>query len=215
MRAPSPNLGFRFLSPAWPQRVLEILEERHLAAWSASARSRTDFAATLTQQLAAQRGLALCVLQGRAITSLDALCHQIERQIPGPPLDRRIGGAYGLTSLLREHDAAPGRPAPRMRVFLWNDADILLRADEELFGRVVDAIAGTAAEHEFATDDHLLIQRAVFVGGPTLEAYSADPRGQFQCWNAPADDEAFWSIVTGVQRPPFAREPIERLTRDR
>jgi len=212
MRAPSPHIGFRFVSGGWQANVLQILEDRHLVAWSPTARHRNEFAAGLTQFLSTQPGLALCVLQGRAITTLDALCHQLERQIPGQPLDRRIGGTRGLTALLREHSPLPGRPAPRQRVILWNDADILLRADEELFGRVVDVISGTAAEMEFASDDHLLVQRGVYVGGPLLEAYAADQRGQFQRWHETGEDEAFWAVVSGLDRPPMAREPIERIT---
>ncbi len=212
MRAPSPHLGFRFITTGWQASVLQTLEERHLVAWSPTARVRTDFAAGITQFLSAQPGLALCVLQGRAITSLDALCHQFERQIPGAPLDRRIGGTRGLTALLREHSPLPGRPAPRQRVILWNDADILLRADEELFGRVVDVISGTAAEMEYASDDHLLVQRGVYVGGPTLKEYASDARGQFQRWHATGDDEAFWSVVSGLERPPMQRTPIEQIT---
>ncbi len=215
MRAPSPQIGFRFFTTGWQADVLQTLDERHLVAWSGSARARTDFAAGLSQFLATQPGLALCVLQGRAITTLDALCHQLERQIPGAPLDRRLGGSRGLTALLRQHDPLPGKPAPRQRVILWNDADILLRADEELFGRVVDAISGTAAEMEYASDDHLLVQRGVYVGGPTLAEYAADARGQFQRWHATGDDEAFWTVVSGLERPPMARMPIEQITKRR
>ncbi len=211
MRASSRQVTSRFVALDWQPEALQLLDEHHLVAWSHSARTRTSFAAGLSQFLAAQRDLSVCVLHGRSITNLDALCQQLERQIPGPPLDRRIGGSSGVIELLRSRDNRPGRPAPRQRVILWTDADILLRADHDLFGRVVDAFTGVAAELEYASDDQLLIQRSVFVGAPSLDLYAEDAAGQFRGWRCVDDGEAFWTVVSGVDRPPMMRVHIDSL----
>lgn len=201
----------RFVPLDWQPEALQLLDEHHLVAWSHTSRTRTAFAAGLSQFLAAQREIATCILHGRSITNLDALCQQLERQIPGPPLDRRIGGSRGLIEFLRSRQPLPGRPSPRQRVVLWSDADILLRADHDLFGRVVDALTGVAAEMEYASDDQLLIQRVVFIGAPALDLYADDPQGQFHAWRATDDSEPFWTIVSGLDAPPMMRVHIDSL----
>ncbi len=211
MRASSRDVTSRFVALDWQPEALQLLDEHHLVAWSHSSRIRTAFAAGLSQFLATQRDLSVCVLHGRSITNLDALCQQLERQIPGPPLDRRIGGSSGVIELLRSRDHRPGRPAPRQRVILWTDADILLRSDHELFGRVVDAFTGVAAEMEYASDDQLLLQRTVFVGAPSLDLYADDANGQFRGWRRVDEGEAFWSVVSGIDRPPMMRVHIDSL----
>ena len=211
MRASSRQIAPRFVPLDWQPEALQLLDEHHLVAWSHTARTRTAFAAGLSQFLATQRDLAVCVLHGRSITNLDALCQQLERQIPGPPLDRRVGGSSGVVEFLRAREQTPGRPAPRQRVIVWSDADVLLRADHELFGRVVDAFTGVAAEMEYSTDDQLLIQRAVFIGAPALDLYADDPEGQFRAWRRVADEEAFWTIVSGLAAPPMMRVHIDSL----
>ncbi len=211
MRASPRQVATRFVPLDWQPEALQLLDEHHLVAWSHSVRTRTAFAAGLSQFLASQRDLSVCVLHGRSITNLDALCQQLERQIPGPPLDRRIGGSSGVIELLRSRDQRPGRPAPRQRVILWSDADILLRADCELFGRVVDALTGVAAEMEYSSDDQLLLQRTVFVGAPALDMYADDASGQFCGWRCADDSEAFWTVVSGLERPPMMRVHIDSL----
>ena len=211
MRASSRELTTRFVPLDWQPETLQLLDEHHLVAWSHASRTRTAFAAGLSQFLASQRDLSVCVLHGRSITNLDGLCQQLERQIPGPPLDRRIGGSSGVIELLRSREHRPGRPSPRQRIILWSDADVLLRADHELFGRVVDALTGVAAELEYASDDQLLIQRTVFVGAPALDLYAEDPSGQFRGWRSLGDDEAFWTVVSGLDCPPMMRVHIDSI----
>jgi len=88
--------------------------------------------------------------------------------MPGPRLERRIDGGRGVTGLLRSRETNPGRPACKFRFYIWHDADVLLGENEALFGRLVDAMAGVAAEAEYVSDDLLMIHRTVFVGGPLL-----------------------------------------------
>jgi len=57
----------------------------------------------------------------------------------------------------------------------------------------------------------LLIHRAVFVGGPSLDLYAEHPEGQFQSWVKDEHPEPFWHVVTGLDRPPVLRYQIDLL----
>lgn len=195
----------------WQPEVMAGLDHQHLVAWSDRPRLRARFAAELYRFLSHQQRVEVVVLHGRSITSLDHLCDQIERQIPGPELHREIDGPHGLTELLRSHESWPGQLPPRARYLIWNDADVLLRADPNLFSRVVDAILGVAAESEYSTSHRLLFQRAVFTGGPNLERYARDQRGQFRCWMAEGTEEPFWRLVSGLDTPPVVTKPVDLL----
>jgi hypothetical protein len=92
--------------------------------------------------------------------------------------------------------------------------DVLLESDRSLFGAVADAIAGVAAESEYASDDLLLLTRAVYVGGPVLAGYAADGSGQLRSWLSDGAAEPFWRVVTGIDRPPVLSAPIGLLLRD-
>src|SRR5687767_11245083 len=86
------------LTGDWQAEVLRLLEESHLAAWTPLASHRVRFGAGLAQFVQGMSEVETCSLQGRAIASLDDLCSQLERSIPGPALDRRISGRRGLVS---------------------------------------------------------------------------------------------------------------------
>lgn len=195
----------------WQPEVLQYLESNHLVAWSEHARRRLRFAVMLSQFLQGQREAEVCTLYGRNITDLDSFCHQLERALPGPPLERRIDGPRGITSLLRSRESFRGRPASKFRFYIWHDADVLLAADHRLFGSILDAIAGVGAEAEFVSDDLLLVHRSVLVGGAGLDAYAEDPLGQCQAWAMDDQGEPFWRLVTGVDAPTFMRYHIDTL----
>jgi hypothetical protein len=204
----SPDVGLD-----WQPEVLQLLDEHHLVACSERMRLRLDFGASLGRFLAAQGDTEVCHLQGRHIRCLDSLCDQFERQLPGPPLQRRIDGPAGLTALLRMREpSGPSRPS-RWRFYVWHDAETLLRSDRVLFGRVVEALAGVAAESEYASDDLLLIQRCVLLGGDALSRYARDAHGQCRSWIRDDFDEPFWRVVTGVEAPRFKRLSIDALSR--
>jgi hypothetical protein len=188
-----------------------LLDEHHMSAWSIAPSRRVRFAVSLAQFIQAQRDTEICSLYGRHIIDLDSFCYQLERAIPGPGLECRIDGPNGVTSLLRTRESFPGRPATKFRYYLWHDADILLRHDRGLFGRLVDAIAGVAAEAEFASDDMLLLHRTVFVGGPALNDYANDKHSQFNEWFDDGLGEPFWKVVTDIDRPPVLRFSIDQL----
>jgi hypothetical protein len=196
----------------WEPEVTQLLDEHHLVAWSGVARRRVQFAACLTHFLALQPDAEICPLYGRFITDLDSFCHQIERVLPAPAIKRQIDGPDGLVSLLRSRHALRIRPASRYRYYVWNDADVLLKRDHRLFGKIVDAIAGVAAEAEYASDELLLVQRAVFVGGPMLDLYAENQKGQFRSWYDDGLGEPFWQMVSGIEAPPVLRYQVDLLT---
>jgi len=195
----------------WQADVAQLLDEHHLSAWSDAPIRRVRFAVSLGQFLQAQRDTEVCTLYGRHITDLESFCYQLERAIPGPSLDCRIDGPNGVTSLLRTRESFPGRPATKYRYYLWHDADILLHRDRALFGRLVDAIAGVGCEAEYASDDMLLLHRAVFVGGHAIDEYASDPKGQFQQWFDDGLGDPFWKVVTDIDAPPFLRFGVDQL----
>lgn len=200
-----------FLRQNWQADALALTDRGHLAAWSASRSRRIGFATELGQFIQAQAYCELCPLHGRFISCLETFCEQLERSVPGPPLVRRIDGPRGVTALLRSRDAMHrGMPA-RHRYFLWHDADVLLRADRALFGAVLDALMGVAAEAEYVTDDLLLLHRVILVGNTRLAQYAEDAGGQLQSWLPDGSREPFWALTTGIERPPVEVFEIDQL----
>jgi hypothetical protein len=199
----------------WQADVTQLLDEHHLVAWSDVAQRRMQFAVSLGRFLGSLRDTEVCVFYGRFITDLDSFCYQLERNVPGPILDRRIDGPSGIANLLRARASFRGRPETKHRYYIWHDADVMFRSNTKLFSQITDAMSGVAAEAEYASDDLLLIHRSVYVGGSILDVYAEDPRGQFQSWLADEDHpdhEPFWRLVTGIERPPFMRYRIDGLS---
>lgn len=195
----------------WQPDIVQLLDESHMVASSPTPWQRSTFGIALGEFLRGVRDAEVCTLHGRYITDLESFCTQLERGLPGPALERRIDGRRGVTALLRSRDPIRGQRPSRHRFYLWHDADVLLRADPHLFGRLVDALAGVAAEAEYASDDLLLIHRAVFLGGPMLDSYAKYEGGQFRTWYDDDLGEPFWRIATGVERPPVRSLAIDRL----
>jgi hypothetical protein len=214
MTALTRHLDAPFAAANWQADVVQLLDEQHLIAVSESPRLRMHFAVGLGQFLQGMREAEVCTLYGRFITDVESFCYQLERSIPAAMVDRRVDGPRGLTALLRSRRIVRGRPASKFRFYVWHDADILLSENETLFARIVDAISGVAAESEYASDDVLLIHRAVYVGSPALAAYADRAEGQFQAWAADNEyDDPFWQVVTGLERPPFSRFLIDALSK--
>jgi hypothetical protein len=199
------------LTQDWVADVVQMMDEHHLVAWSDRAERRAQFAVSLGQFLSRQRDTEVCVFYGRYITDLDSFCYQLERSIPGPALERRIAGPAGVADLLRQRASFRGKPESKHRYYIWHDADVMLKANHALFGRIVDAMAGVAAEAEYVSDDLLLLHRSVFVGGTILDVYGEDPRGQFQSWASDGLGEPFWKVVTGIEAPAVHRLRIDDL----
>ncbi len=201
------------LVPDWQADVVQLLDENHLVAWSDMPQRRMQFAVSLGRFLGSLRDTEVCVFYGRFINDLDSFCYQLERNVPGPMLDRRIDGSTGIASLLRARASFRGRPETKHRYYIWHDADVLLRTNHRLFGQIVDAMAGVAAEAEYVSDDLLLLHRSIFVGGSILDVYAEDARGQFNSWLVDdPEQEPFWRVVTGVEAPAFLRYRIDMLS---
>lgn len=196
---------------AWQGEVLQLMDEHHLVAWSEDDARRLRFATQFGRFLQAQRDTEVCVLMGREIRDVESFCYQLERTLPGGPIERRVDGPRGITSMLRARADLPGRAPTKFRYYLWHDADILLKHNPSLFGRLIDAMAGVAAECEYVTDDVLLIQRSIYVGGGLLDRYADNPRGQFRSWFDDGKGEAFWRVVTGVEAPSTIRYQLDLL----
>ena len=195
----------------WQPDVMARLDFEHLVAWSHHSLTRTRFAATLQQFLGSQPDTDVCNFYGRYITDLESFCHQLERMLPAPPLRRQIDGPRGVTESLRSRHSFRGRSIARQRFYVWHDADHLIEHDRDLFGRIADALMGVAAEAEFVSDDLLLIQRCVFIGGDALKSYADDTRGQLRAWRPDAFGAPFWSVVTGLEAPPVQVAEVASL----
>ncbi len=196
----------------WQADVTALLDEHHLAAWSDLPQRRTQFAVSLGQFLGSQRDTEVCVFYGKFITDLESFCYQLERAVPGPSLKRAIEGETGIVSLLRARASIKGRPETKYRFYIWHDADVLLRHNKALFGQIVDAMAGVAAEAEYVSDDLLLIHRSVLVGSSLLDVYAEDENAQFNTWLKDSSGEPYWQMVTGLAKPSFMRYKIDALS---
>jgi hypothetical protein len=215
---------------AWASHAIEQLDEHHLIAWSRNVGVRERFALELARHLHLMPDTETVVLAGVAMHSLDGFCRQLERALPGADPAARVRRSVhlpgGVVDRLRERPTSQLLHIKR-RYYIWRDADVLLKHDPRAFGRLVDAMSGVAAESEYASEDLLLIHRVVFIGGSGLMEYGRDPHGSFRAWledpdrgpapaaefaTAPAPlsasrDQArpFWEVVSGLDRPPFAR----------
>lgn len=192
----------------WQLECCQLLEERHMCAWSDSAAQRNTFAFDMQNILSRIDGAEVCCLDGNSITNLGGFVRQLEVALDVGSLAESIDGPLGVVDGLRLHPTRAG-VAVRRRYLLWTDAHVLLRHDPDLFGRVLDAIMGVAGEGEFVDDDVLLLQRLILVGRSSLDVYAEDPTGQLCRWHADGDETPLWQIITGLPTPPVARWRIE------
>jgi hypothetical protein len=190
------------------------LEEHHVVAWARNLAARERFGLEMAWYLRRMAQTQTVVLNGTVIRDLDSFCSQLEGQLPGHGrLGRSVDGVNGVVARLRQRTGegrgegtdAGAAGIVKRRFYIWRDADVLLRNDARLFGRLVDALTGVAAEAEYASEDRLLIHRAVFVGGPALDVYAEDGAGQFQRWLAERGERPLWSVISGLASPPVMR----------
>lgn len=201
------HLAARAPGSAWQVDAAQLLEEHHLAAWAHVEAHRTRFGSELATYLGRLDDTQVCELPGSAITDIFSFCNFLERSIQNGRVRRSIDARGGIVDALRSvSDRARNF---KRRFIIWHDADVLLRHDHKLFGRLADAMMGVSAELEYASEDLLLIQRVVFVGAPSLDLYAEDPRGQFRRWYAERNEEPLWKTVTGVSAPRVLRYRID------
>ena len=201
-----PGSGARVVP--WQLSVGQLLEEHHLCATSDDGRRRERFAIDLGALLAQLDDSHVCTLDGDRVHDLEGLCLELERGLRVDRVERSIEGPGGIVDALRTRPLGDTRPAVKRRTILWREAHVLLKEDPRLFGRAVDAIAGVAAEHEFCSDDVLLIQRGVFIGRSALEMYGEDEQGQFRSWYSEDGETPLWRVVTGRKSPGVANWKI-------
>lgn len=199
----------------WEPDAAALLEHTHLVCDDPAESERNRFAGRLQSFLASQRGCTVAPIYGRYAGTLDDFCHQLERIIPTTRLDRRVHGLHGVTSALRRRSQGSGRVLARSRYLIWSDADHCLRADAGLFAELIDAIMGVAAEAEFCSEEPLMIQRVVLVGGPALAELARDPAGPLRAWRTDLAGVPFWRVLTGLSEPPIERRSIADIVAGR
>jgi len=215
MSAVPGHQGFVFEPITWQPEVLARLEDRHLVAWGDDLAVRSRFAASFQQYLSAMADTQVCVIHGRAISTLGDLCDQLERLIPIDQLSRSVDGPWGVSSLLRQRCGVPGRRRERMRVFVWHDADLLARRNRGLFQDLAEVMAGVSAEMEYADDGSVLIQRCVYIGSAAIEREARRVDSRLNSWGPAAEGELpFWELVSGQATPKTTLCAIDQLLAD-
>lgn len=202
----------------WSDATIGLLDEHHVAAWSRGIKLREEFALQVGRAMRRMADTETVVIAGAVVRDLPSFCRQLQRGLAEAgvelPVRRSVDGAGGVVDALRER--GPSAPAAKRRYYIWHDADVLLRHDAALFGRLVDALAGVAAEAEYASEDLLLIHRALFVGGPSLDLYGENEQGQFRSWLRDPQASPLprrgagpaWGTVSGLGRPQVKRLAI-------
>lgn len=206
--------GYVFEPVSWHAEVRARLEDRHLVAWSDDQALRMRFAVGLQRYLATQPLTGVCVLHGRAISTIGDLCDQLERLIPASRLARTIDGPHGVASLLRSRTSLMGHGMERARIFVWHDADLLVRRDRALFNDVVEVIAGVSAELEYSDEGSVLVQRGVYVGGSRLEEEARRTDSRLNSWTSDGSGIPFWGLVSGLNAPRTALCRVDHLLED-
>ena len=209
------HLDFVFEPISWQPEALARLEDRHLVAWGDDQASRTRFAAHFQHYLSSLPDTQVCVLHGRSISTIEDLCSQLECLVPVDRLSRSVDGPWGISSLLRKRNSVPGRRSERMRVFVWHDADLLVRRDRELFQAFAEVMAGVSAELEYADDGAVLVQRCVYVGSSAIEREARRVDSRLNSWGSSVGGEIpFWELVSGQASPRTTLCAVDRLLAD-
>lgn len=183
--------------------VPSLLDEKHMVLWARDLHRRERAADVVAAGLRSVQDAQVVSLPGAVIHDLKSLRVQLDNALPSAehrPLRATIDGSAGLLARLREPaDPLPGYHHIKWRYYVWRDADVLLRSSPAAFGIMVDAVAGVAAEAEFSSQDLLLIQRLVLVGGPALQVAAKDPHGPMNAWRTGSP----WARMTKVAAPQF------------
>lgn len=202
------------------RRAIELLDEHHVVAWTRRPGEAKRFALELAGSLGNLADTQVCNLAGWLVHDLPSFCRQLEVGLARAagvgrwsPIQPRLQGRHGVIDHLRRrggHGEDAHHVAHKRRYYLWREADSLLRRDAALFGELVDALAGVAAEAEYVSEDLLFLHRTVFIGGPALDVYAEAPAGQFCGWLSDRSangtlHEPLWRTITGLKRPPVAR----------
>lgn len=179
---------------SWPQEwaadVAQLLDEHHVVVVCDDVELQERFARMLESHFASLPRTQLIHISGADARSSENFAAQLSRA--ASDLTGRAG-LDGMVQLLRTRGSRL-----RQQIFLWHQADAMLEADVEEFSRVANALMAVAAERELLGDDTVVIQRAIFMGGPKLGAYAEWADGQFSRWR---DDGRFNRVLRVAPRP--------------
>lgn len=183
-------------SPSWLNDVAQLLDDHHLVVLSEETDHRRQCVGALGTMLGEMTRTEVVIIDGARTHSLSDFVSTLSDH---RPLDTRPDDElHHVYAMLRSRQTEPMR-----RYYLWNDADTLLESDITAFGRLVHALCSVAAEHEYLDDDNVIIERAIFLGGPKLGAYAEEPQGQFAQWRTDDPGGArLDEIQASLARPP-------------
>ena len=162
---------------------------------------RRNFVEQLHEQLESLEDTEILEIDGTSISEIDRFGVALAK---GLDLVEAPKDVNGVRTVLREYPHEP-----KHLFFIWRDADVLLEADVDLFGRLVNAFIGSAAERELITLDVLVLQRIVFLGGDKLGAYAEDPEGALATWLVDGDDDPFDEVKKCLSHPPVITYRLE------
>ena len=205
-----------------PAEITQLLDEHHLVVLGEPA-VRHRFVRTLAERLASLPESEVVPIRGERATGLASFSRELERALTGAPEPARVSarvsarvparaparaparelspaqGADGVADIIATLRACP--QTAKRQYFLWHDADAMLESDVALFGRIVNALLGVAAEREHISPDRLVIQRSIFLGNDKLGAYAEEEHGQFRTWLLAGDTTPFWEVASCLDRP--------------
>lgn len=200
----------------WPDEVIQLLDDHHLVVVSDRPATGERFGEMLIRRMNQMSETQVVVLDGEAVTDVPSFCRLVELQTLTRPQRKQMPqtrnfwrDAHSVINVLRQTGSAEGRGgSTKHRYFIWHKADALLKRDPALFGHLVNALFGVAAEQELIAPDSLVIQRVVFIGGEPLAKYAEDPESQFNRW---LDEEGspLWEVASMLERPPVVTYRLE------
>jgi hypothetical protein len=211
----------------WPDGIMQLLDDHHVVVLCDEHAARRSVAGALRQRLESLGDTRVIELEGSRSQSLDGFFRELERHVPKHPHEvslqespvvalthpgsgrNRTGpiastlwDPTGYGSLAQVFRDRLGRCLHKREYVIWHDADVMLEHDVALFGALVNALLGVAAEREHISLDRLLLQRIVFLGGEKLGAYAEDPNGQFSRWLEDPEGSPLWEVMSVLLRPP-------------
>jgi len=183
-----------------PAEITQLLDEHHLVVLGEPA-VRRRFARTLGERLASLPESDVVPIRGDRATALGSFSRELESAMTPAPAGESApaSSANGVADIIATLRACP--QAAKRQYFLWDDADAMLESDVTLFGRIVNALLGVAAEREHISPDRLVIQRTIFLGNDKLGAYAEEEHGQFRTWILAGDTTPFWEVASCLDRP--------------
>ncbi len=175
----------------WLAAAEVLLDEHHVVAVSEQVSSRMRFGANLFQHAQRMTDAQVCPIYGSYVKSLADVARMISLSVPvDGPIDPTLD-ALIETLRHRYHQHV------RRRFVVWHEAHVFAKAEPDLFWQTVDVMMGVAAEHEYASEEKLLLTRCIFTGDPSLLDFRA-----FREWWPEGDSQPLWQVVSGLDAPP-------------